>query len=145
MTNLLVKLFIKDYENVSEPSVRSSYGKFSGKVGIFCNMLLFALKAFIGTITHSVSITADAVNNLSDAASSVISLIGFKMAEKPADKEHPYGHARFEYLSGLTVAVLIIIIGFELFKTSIEKIIHPSEVSFNIIVVIILIVFHIRC
>lgn len=140
MTNLLVKLFIKDYENVSEPSVRSSYGKFSGKVGIFCNMLLFALKAFIGTITHSVSITADAVNNLSDAASSVISLIGFKMAEKPADKEHPYGHARFEYLSGLTVAVLIIIIGFELFKTSIEKIIHPSEVSFNIIVVIILIV-----
>ncbi len=89
MTNLLVKLFIKDYENVSEPSVRSSYGKFSGKVGIFCNMLLFALKAFIGTITHSVSITADAVNNLSDAASSVISLIGFKMAEKPADKEAP--------------------------------------------------------
>ena len=81
------------------------------------------------------SITADAVNNLSDAASSVISLIGFKMAEKPADKEHPYGHARFEYLSGLTVAVLIIIIGFELFKTSIEKIIHPSEVSFNIIAV----------
>ena len=139
MTNLLVKLFIKDYENVSEPSVRSSYGKFSGKVGIFCNMLLFALKAFIGTITHSVSITADAVNNLSDAASSVISLIGFKMAEKPADKEHPYGHARFEYLSGLTVAVLIIIIGFELFKTSIE-IIHNSDVIFNIIVVIILIV-----
>ena len=105
MQNWLVKKFVHDYENVHDISVRASYGKLSGKVGIFCNAFLFAVKFIMGTISGSVSITADAVNNLSDAASSVISLIGFKMAEKPADEDHPYGHARYEYLSGLTVAV----------------------------------------
>lgn len=135
----LIKRFIKDYENVNDTKVRTAYGKFSGKVGIFCNVLLFLSKAIIGTLSGSVSITADALNNLSDAASSVISLIGFRMAEKPADNDHPYGHARYEYLSGLTVAILIILIGLELFKTSFEKVINPSEVSFSFITVIILI------
>lgn len=138
MQNWLVKKFVHDYENVHDISVRASYGKLSGKVGIFCNAFLFAVKFIMGTISGSVSITADAVNNLSDAASSVISLIGFKMAEKPADEDHPYGHARYEYLSGLTVAVMIILIGFELFKTSFDKVIHPSTVDFSIALVIVL-------
>lgn len=138
MQNWLVKKFVHDYENVHDISVRASYGKLSGKVGIFCNAFLFAVKFIMGTISGSVSITADAVNNLSDAASSVISLIGFKMAEKPADEDHPYGHARYEYLSGLTVAVMIILIGFELFKTSFDKVLHPSTVDFSIALVIVL-------
>ena len=138
MQNWLVKKFVHDYENVHDINVRASYGKLSGKVGIFCNAFLFAVKFIMGTISGSVSITADAVNNLSDAASSVISLIGFKMAEKPADEDHPYGHARYEYLSGLTVAVMIILIGFELFKTSFDKVIHPSTVDFSIVLVIVL-------
>lgn len=138
MQNWLVKKFVHDYENVHDINVRASYGKLSGRVGIFCNAFLFAVKFIMGTISGSVSITADAVNNLSDAASSVISLIGFKMAEKPADEDHPYGHARYEYLSGLTVAVMIILIGFELFKTSFDKVIHPSTVDFSIALVIVL-------
>lgn len=138
MQNWLVKRFVHDYENVHDINVRASYGKLSGKVGIFCNAFLFAVKFIMGTISGSVSITADAVNNLSDAASSVISLIGFKMAEKPADEDHPYGHARYEYLSGLTVAVMIILIGFELFKTSFDKVLHPSTVDFSIALVIVL-------
>ena len=138
MQNWLVKKFVHDYENVHDINVRASYGKLSGKVGIFCNAFLFAVKFIMGTISGSVSITADAVNNLSDAASSVISLIGFKRAEKPADEDHPYGHARYEYLSGLTVAVMIILIGFELFKTSFDKVIHPSTVDFSIVLVIVL-------
>ena len=138
MQNWLVKKFVHDYENVHDISVRASYGKLSGKVGIFCNAFLFAVKFIMGTISGSVSITADAVNNLSDAASSVISLIGFKMAEKPADEDHPYGHTRYEYLSGLTVAVMIILIGFELFKTSFDKVLHPSTVDFSIALVIVL-------
>ncbi|MFQ7260953.1 MAG: cation diffusion facilitator family transporter [Christensenellales bacterium] len=138
MQNWLVKKFVHDYENVHDINVRASYGKLSGKVGIFCNAFLFAVKFIMGTISGSVSIAADAVNNLSDAASSIISLIGFKMAEKPADEDHPYGHARYEYLSGLTVAVMIILIGFELFKTSFDKVIHPSTVDFSIALVIVL-------
>lgn len=138
MQNWLVKKFVHDYENVHDINVRASYGKLSGKVGIFCNAFLFAVKFIMGTISGSVSITADAVNNLSDAASSVISLIGFKMAEKPADEDHPYGHARYEYLSGLTVAVMIILIGFELFKTSFDKVLHPGTVDFSIVLVIVL-------
>ena len=97
MHNWLVKKFIKDYENTGDLNVRAAYGKLSGKVGIFCNAFLFLGKFIVGTVSGSVSITADAVNNLSDAASSIISLIGFKMAEKPADADHPYGHARYEY------------------------------------------------
>lgn len=139
MQNWLVKKFIKDYENINDLNVRTAYGKLSGKVGIFCNALLFAGKFIVGTISGSVSITADAVNNLSDAASSIISLIGFKMAEKPADADHPYGHARYEYLSGLTVAVMIIIIGVELFKSSLDKVLNPSAVDFSVVTAAVLI------
>ncbi len=139
MTDFLTKKFIKDHENTQNSIVRAAYGKFAGTVGIICNIILFLLKIIIGTLSNSVSITADAVNNLSDASSSIISLLGFKLAEKPADTEHPYGHGRYEYLSGLTVAVLIIVIGVELLKSSIEKILNPSEVEFSAALVCILV------
>ena len=139
MTDFLTKKFIKDHENTQNSIVRAAYGKFAGTVGIICNIILFLLKIIIGTLSNSVSITADAVNNLSDASSSIISLLGFKLAEKPADTEHPYGHGRYEYLSGLTVAVLIIVIGVELLKSSIEKILNPSEVEFSAVLVCILV------
>ena len=104
----------------------------SGGVGIVCNVLLFVLKLLIGTASGSVSITADAMNNLTDAASSILTLVGFKLAEKPADSEHPYGHARFEYLSGLAVAGLILVIGFELGRTSLDKLLHPAPVEMTL-------------
>jgi cation diffusion facilitator family transporter len=129
MTGLLLRLFVKDSHNTQDPKVRGAVGKLSGLVGIFCNLLLFAGKGIVGTVSGSVAITADAMNNLSDATSSVVTLVGFRLAEKPADADHPYGHARFEYLSGLAVAALIIVIGFELAKTSLDKILHPAAVS----------------
>ena len=110
---------------------RSAIGKLSGAVGIGCNLLLFGLKLAVGILSGSVSVTADAMNNLTDASSSVVTLLGFRLAEKPADKDHPYGHARFEYLSGLAVAAIIVVIGFELAKTSVEKIFAPAAVSFS--------------
>lgn len=131
MTQLLVRKFIKDHKNISDTKVRTAYGRLAGWTGIICNMLLFAGKLLAGLLSGSVSVTADAVNNLSDASSSIISLLGFKMASKPADSEHPYGHARFEYLSGLLVALLILVIGFELLKSSISEIISPSGVDFS--------------
>ena len=138
MTKLLLKLFVKNHENGADPLVRSKVGKLSGFVGILCNALLCAGKLFIGTISGSVSITADAMNNLTDAASSVVTLVGFKLAEKPADEDHPYGHARYEYLSGLAVAALVVVIGFELAKTSFGKILHPESVAFSWPLVIVL-------
>ena len=126
MTKLILRLFVRNSEKTDDPTVRSAIGKLSGAVGIFSNIILFALKLFVGMITGSIAITADALNNLSDASSSIVMLVGFKLSEKPADSEHPYGHARFEYLSGLVVAAMTLIIGFELAKTSIEKIISPS-------------------
>ena len=122
----------------SEPKVRAAAGRLSGVVGIVCNLALFGAKFLIGTLSGSVSITADAMNNLSDASSSLVTFIGFKLAEKPADEDHPYGHARFEYLSGLAVAVMIILIGFELGKTSVNKILHPTAVAFSIPMVAVL-------
>ncbi len=112
---------------------RNKIGKLSGVVGILCNVLLAASKLVVGILASSVSIIADALNNLSDGASSIVTLLGFKMAEKPADAEHPYGHARYEYLSGLMVAVMILVIGFELAKSSVEKILNPSEVTITFI------------
>ncbi len=140
MTNFLIKKFVKNYNDTDNPTVRASYGKLSGFVGIFCNIILFTLKFIAGLFSGSVSITADAVNNLSDASSSIINLLGFKMAEKPADAEHPYGHGRYEYLSGLTVSVLIVVIGVELLKSSIKKIIHPTGITFSPILVLVLLV-----
>ncbi len=118
--------------------VRSKVGKRSGILGIFANLLLFASKIAVGTISGSVSITADAMNNLSDASSSIVTLVGFKLAERPADENHPYGHARFEYLSGLAVAAMIVVIGFELAKTSFDKILHPEQVLFSGALVVVL-------
>ena len=117
--------------NTNTPQSRAAAGKLSGLVGLFCNIVLFAAKLAVGILTGSVSVTADAMNNLSDAVSSVVTLIGFKLAEKPADADHPYGHARYEYLSGLAVAGLILVIGVELGKSSFEKILNPEPVEFS--------------
>lgn len=138
MTDILVRMFVKNYKDCENPKVRSAYGTLAGIVGIICNVFLCGSKLVIGTLSGSVSITADAVNNLSDASSSIVTLIGFYLSKKPADEEHPFGHARFEYLSGLAVAALILIIGFQLAKSSIEKIIHPSPVEFSAALVVVL-------
>lgn len=139
MTRLLLRLFVKNSDQVGDPKVRAAFGTLSGIVGIICNFLLFLGKIIIGTLSGSVSITADAMNNLSDATSSIVTLVGFKLAEQPADAEHPYGHARFEYLSGLVVSAMIIIIGFELAKSSVEKIISPSSVEFSAALALVLV------
>lgn len=131
MTNLLLRLFVKNHTDVQSPAVRTAIGSLSGWVGIACNCLLFLFKLLAGSLTGSVSITADALNNLSDASGSIVTLIGFRVADKPADEHHPYGHARAEYLSGLAVAVLILFIGFELVKSSVEKIFQPTAVEFS--------------
>lgn len=138
MTALLVKLFIKDNENVADPKVRNSYGTLSGVVGIIANIILCSVKFFAGFITGSVSVMADALNNLADAASSVITVIGFKMAGKKPDTNHPFGHGRIEYLTGLLISAFIIVMGYELLKSSLEKIINPETPSYDIMSVIIL-------
>lgn len=137
MTNLLLKLYLKN-ESVTSKRGRAAVGRLSGAVGIAANILLCLLKLFVGSISGSISVTADAMNNLSDASGSIVTLVGFKLAEKPADPDHPYGHARFEYLSGLLIAALIILIGFELAKSSVEKIINPTAVSFSTIFLIVM-------
>lgn len=139
MTNLLVRLFIQNGDHVEEPKVRGAYGTLAGIVGIVCNVILFLAKLLIGAISGSVSITADAVNNLSDASSNIVTLVAFRLAQKPEDKEHPYGHARIEYLSGLAVAALILIIGVQLAKDSFEKILHPEPVEFSLALVLVLV------
>lgn len=136
--NFLFKLFIKDSENTSDPAVRNGYGRFTGVFGIVTNAVLFAVKIILGTLTSSISITADAINNLCDAGSSFITLFGFKIAGKPADAKHPFGHARMEYLSGLIVSCLITAIGFDLLFGSVEKIIFPSETKYSVISIVIL-------
>lgn len=138
MTRFLLRLFIKNCNDVEDPKVRGAYGRLVGIVGILCNLLLFTGKLLAGFLSGSVAVTADAVNNLSDASSSLVTLIGFKLAERPADNEHPYGHARIEYLSGLAVAVLILLIGLELGKSSVEKIIKPETVDFSALTVVVL-------
>lgn len=139
MTKLLLRLFVKNSQNYEDPKTRAAIGRLSGTVGILCNLLLAALKLAVGILSGSVSVTADALNNFSDAVSSVVTLIGFRLAERPADSEHPYGHARYEYLSGLAVAALIIVIGFELAKTAVEKIIHPAMVAVSLPMAIVLV------
>ncbi len=137
MTKLLQK-FVQKRGKPGDLAVRTACGRLSGWVGIVCNVLLCAAKLTVGTLSGSVSITADAVNNLSDAAGSVVTLIGFQMASKPADREHPYGHDRMEYISGLVVAALILLIGAELVKSSVQKILHPEAVEFSAAMVIVL-------
>ena len=139
MTELLLRLFVKDHQNTASAKVRSAIGSMAGFVGIGCNVLLFVLKLVAGTLAGSVSITADALNNLSDASGSIVTLVGFKMAGKPADEHHPYGHARAEYLSALGVAMLILFIGLELVKSSLEKIFRPVPVEFSPLIAAILV------
>ena len=139
MTKLLLRLFVKDYEKKEEPKVRAAVGRLSGRVGIGGNLLLFAGKLTVGLLSGSMSITADAMNNLSDAASSIVTLLGFRLAERPADEDHPYGHARYEYLSGLAVAALILLIGFELAKDSVSKILNPTPVEFSLVTALVLV------
>ena len=139
MIDLLLKTFVKDYDKTKDPQVRTRYGIFAGIVGIICNLILFSAKILAGVLTASVSIMADAVNNLSDAGSSVVTLIGFKLAGKPADYEHPYGHGRIEYISGFIVSGAIIIMGFELFTTSFRKILHPTPLEVSVPSLIILV------
>lgn len=138
MTDLLSRIFVKNYTDTKNPAVRSAYGKLTGWVGIVCNVLLCAGKFVAGLLTGSVSITADAVNNLSDASSGIISLFGFKLAEKSADEEHPYGHARYEYLAGFMVAIIILLIGAELLRSSIVKVFSPEHVEFGLLPAILL-------
>ena len=131
MTNWLLRTFIKNSDHSEDPKVRAAIGILSGIVGIVCNVLLCGGKLAVGIATGSVSITADAMNNLSDATSSVVTMLGFRLAERPADEEHPFGHARYEYLSGLAVSALILIIGVELAKSSLDKVLHPAAVEFG--------------
>lgn len=138
MGDFLFRKFIKNYEQVADPAVRDAYGKLAGIVGILSNSLLCVMKMLIGFLSGSIAIVADAVNNLADASSSLITLVGFKLASMPEDDEHPYGHARMEYLAGMAVSVMIIIVGVELGKSSIEKIMHPSPLEFSWTVVIVL-------
>ena len=129
MTSLLLKLFVK--EKPEHPEYRSKCGNLAGMVGIFCNLLLFVLKLTVGILSSSISVMADALNNLSDMGSSVVTMLGFRLASKPADPDHPYGHGRFEYISAFIVSGLIIVVGVELMKSSIDKILNPSELHFT--------------
>jgi len=138
LANYLLRLFVKDYENITNFHVRERYGKFASIVGIASNFLLFLIKIAIGTLFNSISIIADAVNNLSDSGSSVITLIGFKISGKPADAKHPYGHARMEYISGLIVSFIIIFLGVQLIQSSVGKIIHPQTTQFSVISIAVL-------
>ena len=138
--NFLVRRFIKNYQDTKDANVRTSIGKLSGIVGIFSNLFLFVIKFVIGTIVHSVSIQADGVNNLTDAGSNIISILSFHLANKPADKDHPFGHERTETIASLFVGILILVLGFETAKESISKVIHPGSIDFRLASVIILLV-----
>ena len=139
MVTLLAKIFIKDHENITDSGVRQGYGMLCGIVGIFFNLILFTTKALAGFFSHSIAITADAFNNLSDAASSIITLVGFKMAGQKPDSGHPFGHGRIEYISGLLVSILIVLMGFELVKSSVSKIFHPEAPDFSPVILGILV------
>ncbi|MEG0176428.1 cation diffusion facilitator family transporter [Anaerorhabdus sp.] len=136
MINMIVKRFVKDYENVTDETVRARYGTLSSLVGIVCNILLFCLKMILGILSQSIAITSDAFNNLSDSASCIVTLFGYKLAAKPADKDHPFGHGRIEYIVSLIIAVIILLVGFELFKSSFEKILNPTPIHFSWVVLV---------
>lgn len=138
--NFLVRRFIKNYQDTKDANVRTNIGKLSGIVGIFSNLFLFVIKFMIGTIVHSVSIQADGVNNLTDAGSNIISILSFHLANKPADKDHPFGHERTETIASLFVGILILVLGFETAKESFSKVIHPGSIDFRIASVIILLI-----
>lgn len=139
MTDFLCKRFVKNHENTKEPQVREGYGKLASVVGIISNAILCIAKILVGLISGSIAIIADGINNLADASSSVITLAGFKLSAMPEDEEHPYGHARIEYITGMIVSVLIVVVGVELIKSSIDKILHPEPLEFSWSIVIVLI------
>ena len=138
MTNLLVKLFVKDYKNTENSDVRAAYGVFAGIVGIVCNLLLFAAKGIIGLLSGSIAVLADAFNNMTDAVSSIISLIGAKLANRPPDDEHPFGHERYEYIAAFIVAFLVLQVGFSCAQSAFGKILHPETLSFSTVSLVIL-------
>ena len=140
MTDLILRIFVSDHKNDEDPAVRDKCGRVAGAVGIVTNFLLFLMKIIVGTVFHSVSVTADAVNNLTDSGSSVVTLIGFKMAGKPADEKHPFGHARIEYLSGVIVSFIVIFLGLQLGMSSVEKIITPEENALTPVALVVLVV-----
>lgn len=140
MTDLILRIFVRDHKNTEDPAVRDKCGRVAGAVGIVTNFLLFLMKIIVGTAFHSVSVTADAVNNLTDSGSSVVTLIGFKMASKPADEKHPFGHARIEYLSGVIVSFIVIFLGLQLGMSSIEKILTPEENALTPVALVVLII-----
>ena len=140
MTDLILRIFVRDHKNTEDPAVRDKCGRVAGAVGIVTNFLLFLMKIIVGTVFHSVSVTADAVNNLTDSGSSVVTLIGFKMAGKPADEKHPFGHARIEYLSGVIVSFIVIFLGLQLGMSSIEKIITPEENALTPVALVVLVI-----
>lgn len=140
MTDLILRIFVCDHKNTEDPAVRDKCGRVAGAVGIVTNFLLFLMKIIVGTVFHSVSVTADAVNNLTDSGSSVVTLIGFKMASKPADEKHPFGHARIEYLSGVIVSFIVIFLGLQLGMSSIEKIITPEENALTPVALVVLVI-----
>lgn len=139
MTDFLIKKFIKDPDNIDDPDVRQSYGAMSSFVGLICNVFLFLLKYLMGVLSGSISIISDAFNNLSDSGCCVVTFLGCKMASKPADKGHPFGHGRVEYLTSLILSVIIVIVGFELFRSSAGKIADPEPVRFSVVVLVSLI------
>ena len=139
MTDFLVRLFVKNYEETEKVSVRTAYGVLASMVGIFCNVILFAVKWTIGFFLHSIAVMADAFNNLSDAGSSIVGLIGVKMASRPADEEHPFGHGRMEYIAALAVSFLVLQVGFTFFKDSIGKIKNPEQLKFQMVSIVILV------
>ncbi|HEY8892030.1 MAG TPA: cation diffusion facilitator family transporter [Clostridium sp.] len=140
LSKFLISKFVKNYKDVHDKKVRDSYGYLGGLVGIVVNLILFTVKLIIGIISNSIAVTADAFNNLSDVASSVITILGFKLASKPPDKEHPFGHGRLEYISGLIVSFLVMLVGIEFIKTSFGRIIHPSKVIFSLIPFILILI-----
>lgn len=140
MYKLLAKIFIKDYKNYSDAAVREKYGALSGILGMVFNLILFIGKLIAGMLCGSIAMTADAFNNLSDAGSSVVTFIGFRLAAKPTDREHPFGHGRMEYIAGLTVSILILTVALELAKSSISGIITPKPISFSVVAVVVLVV-----
>lgn len=140
MTDLILRIFVRNHTNTEDPAVRDKCGRVAGAVGIVTNFLLFLMKIIVGTVFHSVSVTADAVNNLTDSGSSVVTLIGFKMASKPADEKHPFGHARIEYLSGVIVSFIVIFLGLQLGMSSIEKILTPEENALTPVALVVLVI-----
>lgn len=140
ISKFLVSRFIKNYKNIEDETVRIKYGFLAGMIGIIANAILFAVKLSVGLVTHSIAITADAFNNLSDTASSVITIVGFKLANKPADEEHPFGHGRIEYLSALAVSFMVMLVGFQFVKESFDRILHPSLINFSLIPFILIVI-----